>query len=171
LKGALTFVTTKNYTVKTDMVLDVKIDRPAYFIYNDALNSGWQLWGGWGKTLENMASTEHVSRGATAIKLSFNDAYGALQLHPNNAKVLAGYTKIKLYIRGGTAATTRFSVAAKNMAGVTTDYAFDVRAGEYTVVEVPISALGDLSGGLNELLFKNYGTNPNTVFIDDIELI
>ncbi|WP_181305657.1 IPT/TIG domain-containing protein [Rufibacter sp. XAAS-G3-1] len=172
LKGVLTFVTTKDYTVKTDMVLDVKIDRPAYFIYNDALNADWQLWGGWGKSLEDMGNAEHVSRGAKAIKLSYNDVYGAMQLHPNKANVLAGYTKIKFYIYGGTGATTRYSVSAKNLAGVTgDDYAFDVRSGEYTVIEVPISALGDLSGGLAELYFKNYGTNPNTVFIDDIELI
>ncbi|WP_210487585.1 IPT/TIG domain-containing protein [Rufibacter aurantiacus] len=169
LNGVVTFITTRNYSVATGQTLRINIDRPPYFIYNDALNSEWQLWGGWGKSSEDVANAEQVSRGAKAIKVSFNDAYGAFQLHPNNANVFDGYTTIVLYVRG--TVNSRGAIQIKNMSDVTgTDAPFDIVAGQYRRIEVPISALGNITGGIKEFYIKNYGTNPNTFYIDDIEL-
>ncbi|AKQ46622.1 hypothetical protein TH63_14880 [Rufibacter radiotolerans] len=169
LNGAVTFITTRNYTVATGKTLTINVARPAYYIYNDVLNSGWQKWDGWGTTTQDIENTEFVSRGTKAIKVSFNDPYGAFQLHPNNKDVLDGYTTIVLYVRG--TVNSRGSIQIKNMAGTFgTDAPFDIVAGQYTRIEIPISALGNITGGINEFYIKNYGTNPNTFYIDDIEL-
>lgn len=170
--GALTLITHTNLEVNTGKQAQIGTAAPniAYYIYNDALNADWQKWGGWGTEVQDMENAEHVSRGAKAIKVSFNDAYGALQLHPTKADVLTGYTHLVLYVYGG-ATDSRLAVQVKNAAGATsTDFPFDVKAGEYKLIEVPVSALGDVSGGISEVFIKNYGTNPNTIYIDDLGL-
>lgn len=172
LNGAVTLITTRDYSVATGQSLTINIDRPPYYIYNDALNAEWQLWGGWGKSAEDMNNTEFVSRGSKAIKVSFNDAYGALQFHPTNPKVFDGYTTVVLHVRG--TVDSRVALQVKNAAGAQlSDAAFDVKAGEYRRIEIPISSLGtaaELANGITEFYVKNYGTNPNTIYVDDIEL-
>jgi hypothetical protein len=169
LNGAVTFITQRNYTVATGKTLSINIARPAYYIYNDAIHADWQKWDGWGTTSQDIANTEFVSRGTKAIKVSFNDAYGAFQLHPTNKDVLDGYTTIVLYVRG--TVNSRGSIQTKNMAGTFgNDAPFDIVAGQYNRIEIPISSLGNITGGINEFYIKNYGTNPNTFYIDDIEL-
>ncbi|MFC6998202.1 IPT/TIG domain-containing protein [Rufibacter roseus] len=170
VNGAVTFITTRDYSVATGKTLNINIERPPYFIFNDALHSEWQKWNGWGTTVQDMASTEQVSRGSRAIKLSYNDSYGALQLHPTNAKVMEGYTTLVLYVYGVTG-DYQMSVALQLKDGKDTpDGTFMVKQGEWKKIEIPISTFGDLSAGINDFRLKNYGTNPNTVYVDDIEL-
>lgn len=174
--GELKLITTTDFEVATGKQAQIGSAAPniSYYIYENGLRTApagdeWQKWGGWGTTVQDLDNTENVSRGTKAIKVSFNDAYGALQLHPNKANVLAGYSHIVLYIRGSV--DSRVAIQVKNSAGATSaDYPFDVKAGEYKLVEVPISALGDVSGGIGEVFIKNYGTNPNTIYIDDLGL-
>ncbi|MGV3539600.1 MAG: IPT/TIG domain-containing protein [Rufibacter sp.] len=169
--GEIKFITTSDYNVSTGKQAQIGTAVPniTTYIYENSLNTTWDKWNGWGTPTQDLANTENPSRGATAVKLVYNDAYGAFQLHPQNANAFAGYTHLVLYVRG--TINSRMAVQAKNSGGTTgSDFAFDVVAGEYKKIEVPISALGDFSGGLSELYFKNYGTNPNTVYIDDIGL-
>ncbi|GAA4438698.1 hypothetical protein GCM10023188_34430 [Pontibacter saemangeumensis] len=171
--GVLKLITHSGFEVATDKQAQIGSAAPniSYYIYNDALSAEWDKWGGWGTTAQEMANTENVSRGANAIKVSYNDAYGALQLHPKEANVLtkADYTHLVLYVRG--TKDSRIAVQAKNTGGTSSaDVPFDVKAGEYKLIEIPLSSLGDLSGGLAELYIKNYGENPNTIYIDDIGL-
>ena len=169
LSGALTLLTQRNYTVRTSMMLTVFREREPYYIYDESINSAWQVWGGWGKSSEDIASTERVFRGTKAIKVSFNDAYGALQLYTTNPKVLEGYTDIVLRVYG--TVDSRGAIQVKNSADVQTDDApFDIKAGEWRTITISISSLGNNSGGIKEFYIKNYGTNPNTFYIDDIEL-
>ncbi|MGV3641719.1 MAG: IPT/TIG domain-containing protein, partial [Adhaeribacter sp.] len=170
--GALKLITHSDFEVATGKQAQIGTAAPniSYYIFENALHGEWQKWGGWGTTLQDLANEEQVSRGAKAIKLSYNDAYGALQLHPNKANVLAGYSHVVLYARGG-AADSRLALQVKSSAGsYLADVPFNVKAGEYKLIEIPISALGDVSGGIGELFIKNYGTNPNTVYIDDLGL-
>lgn len=170
--GALKLITHSDFEVATGKQAQIGTAAPniSYYIFENALHAEWQKWGGWGTTLQDLANEEQVSRGAKAIKLSYNDAYGALQLHPNKANVLAGYSHVVLYARGG-AADSRLALQVKSSAGsYLADVPFNVKAGEYKLIEIPISALGDVSGGIGELFIKNYGTNPNTVYIDDLGL-
>ncbi|PSR54719.1 hypothetical protein AHMF7605_14995 [Adhaeribacter arboris] len=172
-KGALKLTTHRNFDVITNKEVQIKGDTGpniAKFIFEEALSTDWEKWGGWGTTTQDLENAEQVSRGSKAIKLSFNDAYGALQLHPKNANAFNGFTHLVLYVRGGTK-DCRLAVQVKNAAGTSSsDAPFDVKLGEYKLVEIPISALGDVSGGVAEVYIKNYGENPNTVYIDDLGL-
>jgi len=173
--GVLKLITTSNFEVTTDKRAQIGSAAPniSYYIYNDALRSEdgdeWQQWGGWGTSTQDLVNTEQVNRGSKAIKVVYSDAYGALQLHPNNANALAGYTHILFYIRG--TVDSQMGIQVKNSAGTaSSDFAFDVKKDEYKLIEVPISSLGDVSGGISELYIKNYDTAPNTVYIDDLGL-
>jgi hypothetical protein len=170
--GEIRLITQTGFEVATGKQAQIGSAVPniSYYIFENALNAEWQQWGGWGTSTQDLANAENVSRGAKAIKISYNDSYGALQLHPTKANVLAGYSHIVLYVRGGTA-DTRAAMQVKNSAGATSaDVPFDVKAGEYKLIEIPISAFGDVSGGIGELYIKNYGLNPNTIFVDDLGL-
>lgn len=173
--GVLKLITHSNFEVTTDKQAQIGSAAPniSSYIFNDALNTApnetWEKWGGWGTTVQDLDNTENVNRGSKAIKVSYNDAYGALQLHPANANILAGKTHLVLYVRG--TKDSRIAIQAKNSGGTTSaDVPFDVKAGEYKLIEIPLSALGDMSGGLAELYIKNYGENPNTIYIDDLGL-
>lgn len=170
--GLLKLITHSNFEVTTDKQAQIGTAAPniSYYIFNDALHSDWEQWNGWGTTTQDLENEEYVSRGSKAIKISYNDAYGAFQLHPTKPNVLAGYTHLVLYVRGGSA-DSRVAVQVKNAAGTNSaEVPFDVKAGEYKLIEVPISSLGDVSGGITEVYIKNNGTNPNTIYVDDIGL-
>lgn len=170
--GPLTLITTSGFEVVTDKRASIGTAEPniSTYIYRDALAETWQKWNGWGAPTQDVANTEHVNRGDNAIKIVYDDPYGAFQLHPTNANALAGYTHIVLYVRGGSI-DSRVALQVKYASGSTSpDAPFDVKAGEYRAIEIPISALGDVSGGITEFYIKNYGANPNTIYVDDIGL-
>ncbi|WP_347158402.1 IPT/TIG domain-containing protein [Pontibacter chitinilyticus] len=170
--GVLSLITKSGFTVKTDKQAKIGTAGPdiTEYIYQDALSNKWEKWGGWGTTAQVMDDTTNVNNGSNAIKIEYNDGYGALQLHPKSANVLQGYSTLVLYVRGG-ASDSRVAIQVKNAAGASlADVPFDVKAGEYKLIEIPISSLGDVSGGLAELYIKNYGTNPNTIYVDDFGL-
>lgn len=175
--GKLTLITNRGLEIETTQEAQVGAGGPNidYYIYDNALRvnaageAEWQKWGGWGAPTQDLNNTEQPNRGARAIKVEYNDAYGALQLHPNNATALNGYRTLVLYVRG--TKDSQLAIQVKNSAGVNqADVAFDVKAGEYKLIEIPISQLGDISGGISEFMIKNYGTNPNTIYVDDIGL-
>ncbi|RNI31264.1 IPT/TIG domain-containing protein [Rufibacter latericius] len=172
--GVLKLITTSNFEVTTDKQAQIGSAVPniAHFIYDEGLNkAAWDLWGGWGKASQDTANTENPSRGSKAIKVSFNDPYGAFQLHPKNANAFAGYTHVVLYVRGTGTADTQMALQVKTTGGTTSgEGKFTVKGGTYSKIEVPISAFGNISEGVNEFYIKNYGTDPNTVYIDDIGL-
>lgn len=174
--GVLKLITHSNFEVTTDKRANIGTAAPniTTYIYNEALNTAanqtWQKWGGWGTATQDMENTEQVSRGSKAIKVVYNDPYGALQLHPTNPNILSGHTHLVLYVRGGSQ-DSRVAIQVKNSADATSaDVPFDVKKDEWRLIEIPISQLGNVSGGIKELYIKNYGANPNTIYIDDIGL-
>ena len=84
--------------------------------------------------------------------------------------ILAGHTHIVLYVRGGSQ-DSRVAIQVKKYDdSFSADAPFDVKAGEWKLVEIPISQLGNVSGGIKEFYIKNFGSNPNTIYVDDIGL-
>lgn len=153
-----------NFIVQTGEVLP-------FILYDDALNGGWQQWGGWGTDAQEMANTEQPKSGSNAIKIVYNDAYGALQLHPLDATVFVGYSTVILSIYGGAGSDgTTIALQVKDSGGAfSSEPTMTIKEGEYTTFEIPISDLGN-PASVAELFIKNYGTAPNTIYIDDIEL-
>lgn len=140
-----------------------------YHIYQDGLASGWQQWNGWDLTSQDWANTEQVYKGSYSIKVVYSGGYGAIQAHPTSGAVfnLQDYSELVLSVYGTIA--SRVAIQIKDGNGTEhADYAFDVIPGQWTKIEIPISGLGNIQGGINEFRIKNYGTSPNTIYIDEI---
>lgn len=161
-EGKVKLITTLGEFVESEMItIQGQI---SYYIYNDALNSSdWDLWGGWGLDDQDLDNSEQPMRGSKAVKLVFNDSWGAFQLHPKEKDFLTAYEAVSVSIYG----TIPDSKMAIVIGGVEKELV--LKAGEYTTFEVMLSEFGDLSD-VSEFLIKNYGTNPNTVYVDDIGL-
>ena len=176
--GVITLVTDRGLELKTKLEAVVGDGSPDidYYIYDNALRTNpetgaaeWQQWGGWGLATQDLGNTEQPNRGNKAIKLVFNEGYGALQLHPIDPKAMNGYKTLVLYVRGG-ASDSRGTIQVKNSGGTTlAEVPFDIPAGKYKLIEIPISSLGDISGGVSEFLIKNSGTS-STYYVDDLGL-
>lgn len=175
LKGKVTLnVLNSSLSVQSAAVLDIagsSVD--PYVVYDNALNANWQKWGGWGAPTQDLANTEHASSGSTAIKVSFNDNYGALQLHPASTFAFPGvYTKLKVSIYGGDNATASSRVAIYMKDASDPSDAQKVKLtlvpGTYTTFEIPLSDFSNNPAKINEFVIQNYGTSNLTIYIDDI---
>jgi hypothetical protein len=145
-------------------------------VYDDALSSNWDKWGGWSTTLQDMDNNEQPNGGTKAFKITYSttDAYGAVQLHPKTTFTFppAGYTKLKLSIYGGagTTATSQVAIYMKDA----TDPAdaqkkkLTLVPGAYTVFEIPLTNFSNNPAKINEFVIQNYGTAGITIYIDDI---
>lgn len=169
--GRITFVTIIGEITESpqiNIVGDI-----AYYIYDDALSSDWQQWGGWGTSLQDMANTEHVKKGSSAIKVVYDsDSWGAFQLHPLAPETaLDGYTTFVLSVYGGDGSDGQsMGISGKNAAEV--EFAgttITVVEGEYTTFEIPFADLGN-PDGIYELWIKNNTTAAYTIYIDEIGL-
>lgn len=134
-----------------------------YYIYDDGLKNGWQEWNGWGFTTKDLNSTEQVFKGTKAIKMTFNDQWGALQLGSPSATVFSGYTTLSFRVYAPSA--QNFLIQLNNG----TDKGVSIPQG-WSVVDVPIA---DLNGNasVTELRLKNNNANlPVTLYFDEIGL-
>lgn len=175
LKGKITLgVLNSALLVKsTDVLSIVGSSVDPYVVYDNALSADWQKWGGWGTSLQDLANTEQASSGSNAIKVSFNDNYGALQLHPASTFAFPGvYTKLKISIYGGDNATASSRVAIYMKDATDPTDAQKVKLtlvpGTYTTFEIPLSDFSNNPAKINEFVIQNYGTPNLTIYIDDI---
>jgi hypothetical protein len=169
---AFIYVTTPGGVAKSPLAYGFK-----YVIFDELLNPAheWNKWGGWGTSLQELPSTERPKGGTNSFKISYNDAYGAIQLHPNIAFPLPnGYASLKLSIFGGTNATATSVVAVylKSDNGVDPTDAQKVKLtlvpGAYNSYQIPLSNFGNNPANINELVIQNYGTANLTIYVDDI---
>src|SRR5690606_18223194 len=145
-------------------VPEAPYDAPDTYIYTDALAAGWDAWDGWGHSSKEWENQESPFKGDAAIKVVYNDSYGALQIHPQSNTALVGYSELVLYV--WFASDGRYAVQFNNA----TEVAFDVEGGKFNRLVVPLAGVSEVSD-LQELRFKNYGTTANhTVYIDEIGL-
>lgn len=132
--------------------------------YDDALENGWQKWGGWGGGAVDMENSDNVRDGDKAIKVTFaNDWGGPLQLGGGNSST-AGYSNVAFSIFGvpGTGGKElNVLVAGKEKAimlveGVWTDYT------------VPLTDYAN-PATINEFTLQGRGF-AGTIYIDHIGL-
>ncbi|GGK64965.1 hypothetical protein GCM10011405_11230 [Rufibacter glacialis] len=172
--GKLTLVTNTNTEVETTQEATVGAAAPTIrsFIYDDALASGWAQWGGYnGVDVQDLNNTTNVKRGAKSLKVTYSGASATIQLKPGDANFANGYTHLVLYVKGGGTANNKAAIQFKLVGGAFTgEQEFDIVAGEYTVVQIPLSSFGNISAGVDEFLIKNKGAVPNTFYIDDLGL-
>jgi hypothetical protein len=134
-----------------------------YYIYSDGLQNGWSEWNGWGHTTKDFNNTEEVFKGTKAIKMTFNDQYGAMQIGSPSTSVFNGYTTLSFRI---------YAPSAQNLIvqiGSAGDTYLSISSG-WNLVEIPISSL-DGNTNVTELRIKNNNANlPVTLYIDEIGL-
>ena len=143
-------------------------------VYDNALSSNWEKWGGWGTSVQDLDNTEHPNSGSKAIKVSYSEAYGGIQLHPKTTFTFppAGYTKLKISLYGGagTTATSRVAIYMKDATDPTDAQKkpLTLVPGVYTTYEILLSDFTNNPAKVNEFVIQNYGTANITVYIDDI---
>jgi hypothetical protein len=141
-------------------------------IYDDAINSTWQKWDGWGTTAQDLGNTEQPQTGSKAFKIVYSDAYGGVQFHPASSFPLGSYTAVRLSIYGGanTTADSKVAIYIKSAAGVQgADKILALKPGVYTTFEIPLSQLGNPTD-ISELVMKNQGTANMTIYVDNYGL-
>ena len=170
LSGNITVITPKGTGVSNSAFT---VDNPAFklTIYDDALNGGWEKWGGWGTDVQDMASTEHPKTGTKSIKITWNDGYGGFQLHPLVSPLPGAYSSVKLSIYGGPgSAGKKVVLYIKDAGGVEhTKVEMVLSEGSYTTYVIPLGDLGN-PPNISEFNFQNWGTAPMTIYVDDLGL-
>lgn len=150
---------------------------PPIVVYDNALSSNWEKWGGWGTGTQDLDNAEQPLSGTKAIKVTYSDAYGAVQLHPKATFAFppAGYTKLRLSIYGGAGATatSRISIYMKDATDPTDAQkkVLTLVPGTYTTYEIALSDFSNNPAQINEFVIQNYGTANMTVYIDDISFL
>jgi len=176
LKGKMTF-NVKNSTLTAQSAADLQIVGSTVapiIVYDNSLSANWDKWGGWGTTTQELDNTEHPQSGTTAIKVTYSDAYGALQFHPKATFAFppAGYTKLKISVYGGagTTATSKLAIYMKDATDPTDAQkkAITIVPGAYTTFEINLSDFSNNPAKVNEFVIQNYGTANATFYIDDI---
>jgi hypothetical protein len=170
LSGSITVVTANGTGISPSAFT---VDNPSFklTIYDDALNSGWEKWGGWGTDVQDMANTEHPKTGVNSIKITWNDAYGGFQLHPQVSPLPGAYSSVKLSIYGGPGSDgKRVVLYIKDAAGTEhTKVEMVLTEGAYTTYVIPLGDLGN-PPDIMEFNFQNWGTSPMTIYVDDMGL-
>jgi hypothetical protein len=138
-----------------------------YYIYNEALNSAWQQWNGWGLESQDWGNTEQAKAGSKSIKVVAKaDNWGAIQAHPANTFNTSNYEVLILSVYGAQAG--KVAVQIKDDAGKEHgDYPIDLVAGQWVTVEIPISALGN-PATINEFRVKSSQGPAQTFYLDEI---
>jgi len=161
------YVTTPGGTAKSASSFGFKA-----LIYDDAFTSGWGSYFGYNST-RDYANTEHVKRGTYAIKVLYQDAYGALQVGYNGATIdvnKLGLTAIKFSIYGGTGTTATSKVQVILNGNYNNPSAVTIVPGVYTDFTVPLSSLGNPTT-ISELVIQCLNGNGTVVYVDDIGFI
>jgi hypothetical protein len=134
-----------------------------YYIYDDGLLNGWAKWDGWGTAAQDFTSTEEVFDGTQAIKVTYNDTWGAIQIGSPSTNVFAGYTTLTFRIFAP--AAQDFIIQLNNDG----DSYLSIPAG-WSEVNIPIADI-DGNDNVGELRFKNNNSAlPVTLYIDYIGL-
>lgn len=162
---AYIYVTTPGGTTKSPAAFGFKV-----LVYDDAFTSGWPSYSGYNSVLD-FANTEHPKRGTNAIKVTFNNNYGALQVGYNGATIsTSGLSAIKFSIYGDPSqAGKKVQVVINGNYG--NAFLVDLSAGSYTDYTIPLSSLGN-PATITELVFQAYGLDvPSVIYVDDIGFI
>lgn len=134
-----------------------------YYIYDDQLQNSWSKWDGWGHSALDFASTEEVFKGSKAIKVTYNDTWGAIQIGSPSAAVFSGYTTLSFRIYAP--AAQNFLVQLNN----DTDYGVALVQG-WNEINIPIANIAG-NASVTELRLKNNNANhPVTLYVDEIGL-
>jgi hypothetical protein len=172
-QGAIEYVTIHGFAGALGVILKLPptstFPTLDYYIYKDGLQTGWSAWGGWGHATQEYDNTENPADGTTAIKIVFNDQYGAIQIHNDGAtNIFSNYNYLVfyVYVQGE---DSDVIVQIDNNGDF---YPAHFTKDKYHQIVVPLANLAG-SDNISELRIKNNNpvSDQNTIlFIDEIGL-
>ncbi|MCS6774135.1 MAG: hypothetical protein NZ693_08495, partial [Thermoflexales bacterium] len=142
-----------------------------YVVYSDALASGWQDWS-WGGTYD-LAHTGTVQSGSAAISATITSGYGGLSLRVDPGLPGSSYSAVQFWVHGGSSGTRQLQLVIEegDSGPRTTPAHFDANAGSWTLVTIPLSALGNPATIKRINIEDRTGSGQPTFYVDEIILI
>lgn len=135
-----------------------------YYLFDDALQNGWQQWDGWDLNSKDFANEEEVFKGTKSIKAVYSGQYGAIQIGRGSAFDMTGYTTLTFRVYA--AAAQQLIVQLNNDA----DNYLNIPQG-WSEVSLPVATMNGNTSAVSELRIKNNNANlPVTLYFDEIGL-
>lgn len=136
-------------------------------LYDDSSAAGWDNWS-WTATVD-FANTSPIHGGSRSLAVTLTGGWGALYLHHSSAIDIAGYDRLSFWIHGGSTGVEQLRVVANGNGSTTV--AVTAAANTWSLVSVPLSALGNPSS-LTDIYWQDTGGSPqSTFYLDDIRLV
>jgi hypothetical protein len=138
-------------------------------IFDDVLSPGFDIWGGWGGTL-NVANPTTVKRGSRSMRIDYVGGYGSpLQFGYSGAALnFSEYTAVKISLYGGAGTEGKLVKLVFNGAD---GKELVLHEGVWTDYTIPLSEITK-AANLTEIWLQEFsGNTPSIVYIDDFGLI
>lgn len=143
--------------------------RAGIAIYTDGLTSGFNDWS-WGGIDRDLASSQEVHSGGTAMRAEFTAGWSGLQLGNAYTVDASAVDCLRFWIHGGTAGNQKILVYT----GDANAYASAVvtpAAGTWTRVDIPLVDLGLPRRVKYVYWFNNTSGAQPAFYVDDVELV
>ena len=158
--GPITAISFSGKSIASSAALAIIGDLPPLaplkaVLYNDALQSGFGKWGGWGGGSTDLDNTEKVRDGEKAIKVEFTNSWGGQAQFGGGNMPTAGATDFVLSVFGGPGTNgKKLNVVAKG--GATEQQTITVVEGEWTEFKLPLSGYGN-PAAITEFFLQEQG--------------
>ncbi len=137
-------------------------------VYDDQLAPGWDNWS-WGVSI-NLQATAVVHSGSQSISVTYTGGWQGLQLYYPGFST-TGYDYLTFHVHGGSAGGQNFRLYVAYPNGQTGP-AYSPpspRAGQWTQVNIPLTALGANNTTVSQLVWQeSTGSAQPTFYLDDI---
>jgi len=140
-------------------------------VYGDALASNWQDWS-WNSSVNFSNATPHHA-GATALAVTFNQAWAGLSLRAPSPINSSFYTGLTFWVHGGASGTKQLQIYIQqtDSGSEGTHINLDAPAGVWTQFTFNLSALGNPATIARINLQDRTGAIQPTFYVDDMTLI
>jgi hypothetical protein len=170
-KGKISAVAFSGVKVESSDVLVIPLpplDPLGLAIFDDALENGWQKWGGWGAGSSDASNTDNVREGSVGIKVVLGgDWGGALQFGNGNFST-TGFTEFAVSIFG-TPGTGGKVVNLIVKGGTIEEKQITIVEGEWTEYKLSLSSVFGSPSTITEIVFQDRGWS-GTLYVDHIGL-
>lgn len=161
-------IVTPNGTATSTAIIVIDVAGFKQVIYDDVVQGGFGMWGGWGGVAD-YANTTQVESGSSSIQIHYQGQWGSpMQLGGANID-LTQYTTFKISIYGGPGTNGRLVNIGFNGAD---GKSIALTEGKWTDYVIPISEISS-STTLTQLTLKEYSGVANVdeiIYVDNIGL-
>jgi hypothetical protein len=137
-------------------------------IFTDSLAAGWQNWS-WSSTVQT--STGRFKTGKASLAITLKAAWAGFYIHNNTPLNTKGYTKIRLWINGGTTGGQKLMLWTRDSGGkASPQLIIPAPTTGWSLVQVTLAQLGS-PATISELVIQDaQGAAQKVFYVDQIEL-